>query len=285
MPHKNDAQEPSFVESVLHPTDLSPESDEAFAHALAVALFRRTAFTLLHVGNQPFGEVEWTKFPRIRETLERWNLLSEGSARSATFEELSVRVRKASLRGRALPATINYLDENPADLVVLASEGREGLARFIRPSTAEAVARRSHTMTLFVPHGCRGFVSLEDGSVTLKRILVPVDSEPSPETALLLATRAASLAAGEGVEIEMLRVGAEVPSFETPTAPGCIWSRTAREGDVVDTITGIAEEQGTDLIVMATAGHDGIIDALRGSVTEQVLRRAPCPLLAVPAGR
>jgi nucleotide-binding universal stress UspA family protein len=35
---------------------------------------------------------------------------------------------------------------------------------------------------------------------------------------------------------------------------------------------------------MATEGHEGILDALRGSVTEQVVRRAPCPVLAVPAG-
>jgi nucleotide-binding universal stress UspA family protein len=33
---------------------------------------------------------------------------------------------------------------------------------------------------------------------------------------------------------------------------------------------------------MPTRGREGILDALRGSVTEQVLRRAECPLLAVP---
>jgi nucleotide-binding universal stress UspA family protein len=34
---------------------------------------------------------------------------------------------------------------------------------------------------------------------------------------------------------------------------------------------------------MPTAGREGVFDALRGSTTERVLRRAPCPLLAVPA--
>ncbi len=37
------------------------------------------------------------------------------------------------------------------------------------------------------------------------------------------------------------------------------------------------------LIAMTTHGHDGFPDVLRGSVTDQVLRGAPCPLLAVPA--
>ena len=36
-----------------------------------------------------------------------------------------------------------------------------------------------------------------------------------------------------------------------------------------------------DLVVMATAGHHGLMDALRGSTTERVLRAIHCPLLAV----
>jgi nucleotide-binding universal stress UspA family protein len=271
-----------FVESVLHPTDFSPESDEAFAHGLAIALVRQTEFTILHAGSELIGEDEWTKFPRIRETLEKWNLLSKDSPRSEIFEKLSVAVKKANIKGRALASILDYLDTHPTDLIVLATEGREGLARFIRGSTAEGIARGSETMTLFVPQGCRGFVSLESGDITLKRILVPVDFDPDPATALLYAARACSLAGGEVVDIQMLRVGKDLPSFPVPKSPGCTWTPIAREGGVVDTIIATAEEQNSDLIVMATAGHDGILDALRGSVTEQVLRRAPCPLLAIP---
>jgi len=39
-----------------------------------------------------------------------------------------------------------------------------------------------------------------------------------------------------------------------------------------------------DLIVMATEGRNGFLDALRGSHSEQVLRQCACPLLAIPAG-
>lgn len=35
---------------------------------------------------------------------------------------------------------------------------------------------------------------------------------------------------------------------------------------------------------MVTAGRHGILDALRGTHTEQVLRRVHCPVLAVPLG-
>ncbi len=36
------------------------------------------------------------------------------------------------------------------------------------------------------------------------------------------------------------------------------------------------------LIVMVTQGHKSLIDVLRGSTTEQILRNAQCPVLAIP---
>jgi nucleotide-binding universal stress UspA family protein len=56
-----------------------------------------------------------------------------------------------------------------------------------------------------------------------------------------------------------------------------------RDGEVVETILALAGECAADLIVMATAGRQGFLDALRGSTTERVLRGGAVPLLAVPA--
>src|SRR5262249_15832419 len=55
------------------------------------------------------------------------------------------------------------------------------------------------------------------------------------------------------------------------------------EGPVEETILRIAQDHHADMIAMPTAGRDGFLDALRGSTTERVLRRAVCPVLAVPA--
>jgi nucleotide-binding universal stress UspA family protein len=43
-----------------------------------------------------------------------------------------------------------------------------------------------------------------------------------------------------------------------------------------------AEHGGFDMIVMSTHGRTGLLHMLIGSVTERVVRRAPCPVLAVP---
>ncbi|MBI2563014.1 MAG: universal stress protein, partial [candidate division NC10 bacterium] len=38
---------------------------------------------------------------------------------------------------------------------------------------------------------------------------------------------------------------------------------------------------GVDLIMMATHGRTGLSHALVGSVTERVVRKAPCPVLSI----
>ena len=45
----------------------------------------------------------------------------------------------------------------------------------------------------------------------------------------------------------------------------------------------MAKEVGADLIVMGTHGRRGVSRALLGSITEAVIRTAPCPVLAVRA--
>jgi nucleotide-binding universal stress UspA family protein len=55
------------------------------------------------------------------------------------------------------------------------------------------------------------------------------------------------------------------------------------EGEAADEILRAAEDSGCDLIVMGTHGRTGLSRLLLGSVAEQVLRRAPCPVLTVKA--
>jgi nucleotide-binding universal stress UspA family protein len=54
-----------------------------------------------------------------------------------------------------------------------------------------------------------------------------------------------------------------------------------RVGRPVQEIVTVAREKDVDLIVMATHGHTGLKHILLGSVTENVVRYAPCPVLVV----
>ncbi len=51
--------------------------------------------------------------------------------------------------------------------------------------------------------------------------------------------------------------------------------------DVAGTICRYAQTEAIDLIVMATHGRTGLTHLLMGSVAEQTLRTAPCPLLTI----
>ena len=46
-------------------------------------------------------------------------------------------------------------------------------------------------------------------------------------------------------------------------------------------IVGVAKEKNASMIVMATHGRTGFSRALIGSVTEKVVRNAPCPVFTV----
>lgn len=54
-----------------------------------------------------------------------------------------------------------------------------------------------------------------------------------------------------------------------------------QEAGIAESILGFAEKQTVDLIVMGTHGRRGADRLLLGSVTEKVLRKACCPVLAV----
>ena len=273
-----------LVESVFHPSDFSAASENAFAHALAIACLRRAKFTIFHAGGKSAGK-EWTYFPAVRSTLQRWGVLAEGSPRSAVFEKLGVAVEKVDVRrNNPLRACLDYLEENPTDLIVLATEGKEGLPLWIKRSVAEELSRRTQTMTLFVPRASRGFVSMQDGELSLRHILIPVDHKPCPQAAIQFATRAAKLMGDDVVDITLIHVanGDEMPEIELTEDPSWSWTKLHRRGEVVEEIIEAANEISADLIVMMTVGHEGILDTLRGSTSEQVLRHAPCPLLAVP---
>jgi nucleotide-binding universal stress UspA family protein len=55
------------------------------------------------------------------------------------------------------------------------------------------------------------------------------------------------------------------------------------EGFAADEILGTAQEAKADLIVMGTHGRTGLGRLLMGSVAEQVVRKAACPVLTVKA--
>jgi len=272
------------VDSILLPSDFSAASLTAFYHALKAALVAKSKFTILHVS--PEGEKDWTDFPGVRETLERWGLLPPGSPKSAV-PQLGIDVKKTVALGESpLKAVLRFLETHPADLIVLASHAHNGRASWLRQSVAEPIARKAGQMTLFIPDGVEGFVSAKDGSISLAQILIPIAAKPRPETALAAAVRLARRLECQHGTFILLHVGEtrSMPEVQCPEVPGWQWKKVNKTGDVIRGIVDTASDQEADLIVMSTDGRNGFLDALRGSHSERVLHHAHCPLLTVPEG-
>jgi nucleotide-binding universal stress UspA family protein len=277
---------PGALRAVLHPTDFSAASAHAFAHALRIALDARAKFYVLHTDRPAREDIAWQAFPGVRSTLARWGVLEDGSPPEAVFERLGVRVSKVDvLDDDPVRGIVRFFNDHPSDLIVLATHGREGWQRWLHRSVAEPVAREAPVPVLFLPDGAQGFVDAETGRVELKSVLLPIDDDPRPDAAIDEAGALVGMLGAADCKLHLLHVGdaARAPAAQVPEGRFAGVETITRQGGIVDSIVDVAAEQDADLIVMATQGHKGFLDALRGSTTEQVLRRARCPVLAVPA--
>jgi len=271
------------LQHVFHPSDFSAASETAFAHALKAALVAKATLTIFHVS--PDRKENWTEFPGVRQTLERWGILPKDSPKSAV-PKLGIKVKKVVAQDKdPVQSVLGFLEHHPSDLIVLSTQQDKGRVQWLGNSVAKPVARKSRLMTLFIPTGVEGFVSLQDGSVSLKNILIPVASVPKAQPAIQAAVRLAQRLNCPTGQFTLLHVGddSEMPEVSCPELPGWEWTKLSQKGDITQVILQTARGMEADLIVMSTEGRQGFLDALRGSNSEQVLRQCGCPLLAIPA--
>ncbi|KPJ83693.1 MAG: hypothetical protein AMS19_03455 [Gemmatimonas sp. SG8_23] len=270
------------VDFLLHPTDLSEASERAFDHALAIAIRTGAQLTILHAAGRRASD-NWSEFPSVRAKLARWRA-------AGTTEGLEDRIRKASIsklesaERDPVAASKRYLERHPVDMLVVATQGRTGLSRLFKPSTAERLARETRLLTMFVPAVGRGFVDGDTGEVTLERILLPIDPSTDPRPAMLRAVRSAAILDDPSLEITLLHVGdaGETRISDVPDLPYCRWNVVQKTGPVVDEILEMAEEIQADAIYMSTTWDKPSFGRSDGGITEGVLSGAACPVATVP---
>jgi nucleotide-binding universal stress UspA family protein len=195
----------------------------------------------------------------------------------------------------------------PGDLLVMATHGRGGPARWFLGSTAEAVIRRAPVPVYLVRAD-----EASPPQPLWQRIIVPLDGSALAEEALPvardLATRlhlpvhlvtvidasgimpldiALAAITPERLEAAMIEVFTEA---ESDLARGCDRLGDAGitiETDVLHGDPGLAIANATqpgDLIVMTTHGRSGPARWVLGSVAETVVRRSTVPVLLLRVG-
>lgn len=273
------------ISSILCATDFAEGSDTAFTHALSIALFAGASLEVLHAEPDNVQGSE-RHFPNIVKTLVAWGVVTPDS-KPEVLRDLGLRLRSV-LRVGDPPARaiLNELRDTPSQLVVMATHARSGMDRIVQPSVTEPVMRGSGVPTLILPPTARGFVDPDTGQITLRRILVPIDHVPSPQLAVDAAARLLDMLGIDDAWICTLYVGesADMPAVHFADPASVRVRRWTQTGAVVEGILSTASEWSADLLVMVTEGHVGVMDFVRGSTVERVLRLAKCPILVVPAG-
>ena len=275
--------EPSFkIRHVLLPADLREDATPAFALALRIVLNGQGTLNIVHATGST-ARPHWSSLPGVRPLLVKWGVLGP-DATVTDFERLNVQVHHRVLAtDRPVGALVDESWNHPTDLIVMMSHERTLVERWLQGNVGETVARRARTRTLFVPESAnRTVVHPVTGHPHFHKILVPVADTGGQAAVHAAVALGEALGAPRATGI-LLHVGTNdsMPSLRLPD--GWSWqNQVVAESAIVPAILNAADRDHVDLIVMASRGHDGLLDMLRGSTTERVLHAASCPVLMAP---
>lgn len=148
----------SLYQRILIPTDGSPSSNAVLEHAARLAHDQDAKVKLITVVDETLGDHVGGELAWIEPELLRENLLA-GARKS--LEGVVARAKEGGLDaeseliestdGRIDRAILNAAASWEADLLVITTHGRHGLARLLLGSTAETLVRKGSLPILVVP--------------------------------------------------------------------------------------------------------------------------------------
>jgi nucleotide-binding universal stress UspA family protein len=297
---------------ILCPVDFSDNSQLALDYALSLAVQHEAAVSVMHVLPEILADPD--VYPYLSDPV-----LPSGQTRERAFEQLGKFVRRAlelKLRvdvaledGDIVDNVVEKAGKLPADLIVLGTHGRRGLARLLMGSVTERVLRHATKPVLSVSPNA---AAPPKEGIPFKNVLCPIDFSPSSLKALDLALSVAGdegtvtllhvvefyvdVAVGEAVAFDLDDVrerhraqAVEKLEQTREDLPADARARTKLEtatlesGAAYKEILRIAESDAADVIVMGVMGRSAADMLFFGSTTNHIVRAAHCPVLTVRA--
>jgi len=280
------------VKNILCPLDLSEHSVHAYRFARYLANKLVANLWILHVVPES-PEYYLSMFPELSDIVGGVSEWVED--RIAEMVDLEAEnVRKVVLSGRPVDEILKFREHRNIDLIVMGARGLSPLESLLLGSTTDRIIRQA-PCPVTVVRTCPEHPRVE-------HIVVPTDLSEYSDHA---AEEAIYFAANLGADIHLLHI-VEVYTYE----PRKMETRLSEEKlhemqekirslmSIPGDTKGVSVEKvlirgydaayeishyvrDTDLIVMATHGRKAISKLLMGSVTDKVLRSAPCPVMTV----
>ena len=293
--------------TILVPLDGSAASAAVLPYAEAIAGAMNARLLLFTViSDQTRGAPEPSKSLVSEERGERQSASEYLESIAKALSERGTQVTSTVASGEPADEILAAADEPGVSMVVMATQGRDGVERWLVGSVADKVMRIASRPVLLLrpqetPTGEEGLV--------LKRLLVPLDGSPLAETAVPLAVE---LARRSGAMLTLARFAPhrlvwttaygyqvtelEVWDEEEATAakaylegvrehlPKEVTSTSLfRRGEPAPSLTDLVREEKADLVIMSTHGRGGLRRFLVGSTADRVVRSG-VPTLLVRAG-
>jgi nucleotide-binding universal stress UspA family protein len=261
-------------ESILVTTDGSSESEEAFAAMMPVVRADHPEVAVLYVFEDPNASF----YPPAR-------VAKACSALRANGVNVHLEIREGK------PSEEIVRLARKADLIVMCTHGRGGFKRIVLGSVTEEVIRHAETPILVTRPGVRAeawnrMVVALDGSSRGERVLeevIPLARRLHSSVELIQAAMPPITATGLGDVGGAHIVENPLPYLESVKAwlgsQGIDASIKALEGRAGAQILRHAEETKASLLCLTTHGRTGLPRALMGSIADEVVRHAPCPVL------
>jgi|CXWL01.1.fsa_nt_gi nucleotide-binding universal stress UspA family protein len=285
-------------------TDFSTSADRAREWAVYLATALKAELDVLHVMEiYPGMDVEYP----VNAAYLDYTRKEAATQLAQVVTHIGSRVTVAGaevLMGMPSAHIIAYAEKQQAELVVMGTQGRTGLAHVFLGSTAERVVKGAPCPVCTVRDpGSSGGPSASV-PVSVRRILLSLDWSACSQAAVDYATDLActlkaavtvlhvlepvtyglDFTLGHSEEREQSRQRAIERAQQVVHAlgiRGVSADQDIRGGLPADSIVDAVRTRDCQMIVMGTHGRRGWSHLAYGSVAEAVLRRAQCPVLTV----
>lgn len=294
------------INRILCPIDFSEYSDHALRYAMKMAAWYGASLQVLHV-MPPMAPATTSELAAVGRNLITQNLKSAVERCREPGVDVAEEIVESASTAEKIMQRAEALD---VDLVVTGSHGRKGVQRMLLGSVVEPMLHRCHQPLLVVPAGLE--LSRLERPIGFSRIIAAIDFSAPSLAALAFALSIAEEADARLTLVNVIEMPPELlnppqpPDFNVEQARGeaeadrlrqlqalvperardyCTVETAVVEGAASRQVLRLADTQQADLIVLGVHGRNRIDLALFGSNSKDIITRAHCPVLIVPAGR
>jgi nucleotide-binding universal stress UspA family protein/quercetin dioxygenase-like cupin family protein len=252
----------SAIQTILHPTDFSENSQYAFQTACSLAKDHRAGLILFHVVPPLVAPLlpEPSPNPMVsadaQECLKRWHFVWPEP------QDPTVRVEHRVAEGEAPKEILRLSQALKCDLIVMGTHGRTGLDRLLTGSVAEEVLRKSICPVMVVRVPPNGTASVKPEAELKSGDVVDV----RPLGTALVSAKTKTLMRADDLQIVRLVVpaGTQIPEHK---AKGALVVHCL-EGRVVFTALGKAQSLNAGELLYLPKGE---VHSIKGIENASVL--------------